>query len=105
MKQSNLLLIVSDEHSGDVGGCYGHPVVRTPNLDRLASKGTMFTNAYASSPICVPTRSGITTGRYVHQTRCWDSGRAFHGQIKSWGHRLIEEGHAVNSVGKLPGAA
>ena len=49
----------------------------------------------------MPTRSSIATGRYVHQTSCWDSAQGYHGQLPSWGHRLIAEGHEINSVGKL----
>ena len=101
MKAANLLFILSDEHSRNIAGCYGDPVVKTPNIDRLAKTGTRFTNAYASSPICVPTRSSIATGRYVHQTSCWDSAQGYHGQLPSWGHHLIADGHEVNSVGKL----
>ena len=46
MKPANLLFILSDEHSRRVLGCYGHPMIRTPNLDRLAASGVRFTDAY-----------------------------------------------------------
>ena len=54
MKPSNLLFILSDEHNKRVTGCYGHPMIRMPNLDRLAARGTRFTSAYTNCPICVP---------------------------------------------------
>ena len=101
MKPSNLLFIMSDEHTREVLGCYGNRIAQTPHLDALAGRGTRFVNAYTNSPICVPARAGFATGRYVHQTRCWDSAQHYHGQIPSWGHRLMECGHRVTSIGKL----
>ena len=51
MKATNLLFIVSDEHSRRVLGCYGHQMIRTPHLDRLAASGVRFSGAYSNSPI------------------------------------------------------
>jgi choline-sulfatase len=101
MKPTNLLFILSDEHNKRVTGCYGHPMVRTPNLDALAARGTRFTSAYTNCPICVPARASFATGRYVHETRCWDNAIAYEGKPASWGHRLMEQGHHVASIGKL----
>lgn len=101
MKPSNVLFIMSDEHNKRVARCYGHPMIRTPNLDRLAARGTRFAWAYTNSPICVPARASFATGRYVHQIRCWDNAIAYDGQAPSWGHRLMEQGHRVISIGKL----
>ena len=101
MKSTNLLFILSDEHNKRVLGSYGHPMIRTPNLDRLAAQGTRFTSAYTNCPICVPARASFATGRYVHQHRCWDNAIAYDGRVPSWGHRLIEQGHRVSSIGKL----
>jgi choline-sulfatase len=98
---TNLLFILSDEHNKRVTGCYGHPMVRTPNLDALAARGTRFTSAYTNCPICVPARASFATGRYVHQVRCWDNAIAYDGQPPSWGHRLMEQGHHVAAIGKL----
>jgi len=50
MTPKNLLVIMSDEHSRRVLGCYGHPMVKTPNLDRLSARGVRFTDAYCNSP-------------------------------------------------------
>jgi choline-sulfatase len=101
MKPTNLLFILSDEHNKRVTGCYGHPVIRTPNLDALAARGTRFTSAYTNCPICVPARASFATGRYVHEVRCWDNAIAYEGKPASWGHRLMEQGHHVASIGKL----
>jgi choline-sulfatase len=101
MKNTNLIFIMSDEHNKRVLGSYGHTTIRTPNLDRLAARGTRFTNAYTNCPICVPARASFATGRYVHETRCWDNAIAYDGAIPAWGHRLMEQGHRVTSIGKL----
>ncbi|MCC6870116.1 MAG: sulfatase-like hydrolase/transferase, partial [Burkholderiales bacterium] len=92
---------MDDEHNKKVLGCNGHPLVRTPNLDRLAAAGTVFDNAYSSSPICVPARAAFATGRYVHDNRCWDNAIAYDGRMPSWAHRLRDAGHVVTSIGKL----
>lgn len=101
MKPANLLFILSDEHSRRVLGCYGHSMIRTPNLDRLAARGTRFADAYTNSPICVPARASLATGRYVHQIRFWDNAIPYDGSVPSWHHRLREAGHEVTSIGKL----
>ena len=101
MKPSNLIVILSDEHNKRVTGCYGHPMIKTPNLDKLAARGTRFTSAYTNCPICVPARASFATGQYVHKHRCWDNAIAYDGKTPTWGHRLMERGHRVTSIGKL----
>ena len=101
MKPRHLLFILSDEHSRRVLGCYGHKMIRTPHLDRLAASGVRFTDAYTNSPICVPARAALATGRYVHQIRFWDNAIPYDGSIKSWHRRLREAGHEVTAIGKL----
>ncbi|MBX3666420.1 MAG: sulfatase-like hydrolase/transferase [Burkholderiales bacterium] len=101
MSYSNVLILMSDEHSNKVLGCHGHPVVKTPNLDRLASRGTRFANAYTNSPICIPARAALATGRYTFETGCWDNALAYHGAPRSWGHALHGHGIRSCSIGKL----
>lgn len=101
MKPSNILFILSDEHQRDLSGCYGSTVAKTPNLDKLAARGTRFDNAYTPCPICVPARTSLATGRYVYQTGSWDNAHPYRGEIPSWGHRLMARGHRVDSIGKL----
>ncbi len=101
MEATNLIFILTDQHTRDITGCYGHPLVQTPNIDRLAMQGTRFTNAYTNCPICVPARASLATGRYVHQIGHWDNAFPYYGDIPSWGHRVREQGHQVDSVGKL----
>lgn len=101
MAGSNVLFIMSDEHSRKVLGAYGNPVIQTPHLDRLAAEGTLFEDAYCNCPICVPSRASFATGRYVHEIGAWDNAIAYTGQPQSWGHALHETGHRCDSIGKL----
>ena len=101
MQPKNLVIILSDEHNSRFLGCRGHEVVQTPNLDRLAARGTRFDTAYCNSPICVPSRASMATGRYVHETGFWDNAAPYDGSVPSWGHRLREQGFGAVSVGKL----
>lgn len=102
MKQpANLIFFLSDNHNRQVAGCYGHPIVKTPTLDRLAARGVRFANSYCASALCVPSRASLATGRYVHQNGCWDNAIAYDGKIPSWMHRLRGQGHTVVSIGKL----
>ncbi len=60
----NILLILADQWRFDCLGALGHPAVRTPNLDRLAERGVLFTSAYAPTTPCGPARASVFTGRY-----------------------------------------
>ena len=97
----NFLVIISDEHRKDALGCAGHPLVHTPHLDRLAARGTRFTNAYTSSPMCVPTRAALACGDHVHRTGFWDSATPYDGSAATWMHRVRDAGHEMVSIGKL----
>ena len=60
-KPANLIFFLSDNHTGDLLGCYGHPVVQTPNLDQIAARGARFANSYSASPLCCPARASLAT--------------------------------------------
>jgi arylsulfatase A-like enzyme len=59
----NILLIITDQHRADHLGCYGNAVVRTPNIDGLAARGIAFDRFYVASPVCMPNRATLMTGR------------------------------------------
>ena len=100
-KPKNLLVIMSDEHSIKALGCYGSDVVKTPHLDALAARGTRFSSAYCSSPVCIPSRASFAVGKYIHQMGYWDNADAYDGAVPSWHHKLRERQHEVVSIGKL----
>lgn len=101
MEPKNLLIIMSDQHSRGLMGCYGHPLVLTPNIDRLAARGTRFTSCWTPSPVCIPARASFATGQYIHQIGFWDNADPYDGSIPSWHHHLRGAGHRVVSIGKL----
>ena len=101
MKPLNLLVLMSDEHNPKFLGAAGHPFIETPNLDALAARGTRFTSAYTTCPICVPARAAFAVGRYVNEIGYWDNADAYEGALPSWHHALRDAGHRVVSIGKL----
>ena len=70
MSQPNILFIMTDQQRADAMGCSGG-WVRTPNLDRIAAEGVRFTDCVTNSPVCIPARVSLATGRYPHNTGVW----------------------------------
>lgn len=66
MQRPNVLFILSDQHNAKVLGHKGHPDVKTPNLDRMATEGVRFDNAITQNPICTPSRVSWLSGQYCH---------------------------------------
>ena len=60
----NIIVILADDMRAGYTGHEGHPVVKTPNIDSLAAKGVVFTNSFATSPVCTPSRTALLTGQY-----------------------------------------
>ncbi|MBX6316774.1 MAG: sulfatase-like hydrolase/transferase, partial [Isosphaeraceae bacterium] len=67
-ERPNFILIIADDMAWDDCGAYGHPSIRTPNLDRLARRGLRFDHAILTCSSCSPSRSSLITGRYPHNT-------------------------------------
>ena len=96
----NLLIIMSDEHAPMFSSPYGHPLVQTPNLDRLAEDGITFTNAYCNSPLCMPSRMSFMTGKYIHHIAAWDNATPLASDEITWAHLLRAAGYDVVLAGK-----
>ena len=96
----NILLIMSDEHAPMFSGTYGHPLVQTPNMDRLAASGMTFNNAYCNSPLCMPSRMSFMTGRYIHHIGTWDNATPLASDAVTWAHLLRTVGYDVVLSGK-----
>src|SRR5213078_1630410 len=62
----NIIFIMSDDHASHALSCYGSKINQTPNLDRLASQGMRFENAFVTNALCGPSRACVLTGKYSH---------------------------------------
>jgi len=96
----NVLIIMSDEHAPQFSGAYGHPLVRTPSIDRLAREGVLFESAYCNSPLCVPSRMSFMTGRFVHRIGSWDNGTPLGSDVPTWAHLVRAAGYDAVLAGK-----
>ena len=96
----NIVFLFSDEHAGAVMGNSGHPVVRTPHLDRLAEQSYTFDNAYCNSPICTPSRLSLLTGRYPYQIEAWDLGAIADRRYQTWGDHLAKADYETVLCGR-----
>jgi choline-sulfatase len=100
-QRPSLLYIHSDQHNPYVTGCYGDPLVQTPNLDKLAAGGALFENAYCPSPICVPSRMSSLTGRHPHENRVWTNQHILDAGIPTLAHSMGAAGYRPVLVGRM----
>lgn len=77
-KRPNIILFVADDHGLDAIGAYGNPIIKTPNLDKLAAEGVKFTNAYCTSASCAASRSVILSGKFGHATGSYGHVHDYH---------------------------
>src|SRR2546422_11366489 len=78
-RRPNIIFVCADQHSGRILGANGHPIVRTPNLDRLAGMGVHFRNTYCGNPVCVPSRASMMTGMYASDAGSYCNSTPFDG--------------------------
>jgi arylsulfatase A-like enzyme len=102
----NILWILGDD-LGPQLGCYGHPLVRTPNIDRIASEGVRFTRAYTTAPVCSSSRSAFNVGLYQtatgthHHRSHRDDGYRLSEGARLVSHRLRDAGYFSANVGEI----
>src|SRR5262245_40563331 len=89
----NIVLIVSDDQGYRDLGCFGGPVIQTPNLDRLAAGGARLTSFYVTWPACTPSRGSLLTGRYPQRNGLYDMIR---NDVTDYGRRMDEYEYAVS---------
>lgn len=98
---TNILFLLGESHAPDLLHAAGNPYIQTPNLDALAARGLLFDAAYCASPLCVPARAAIATGRFPHESGYWDSSIAYDGRVESWMKRLRTAGYETAGIGKM----
>ncbi len=101
MKRPNILVICSDEHHPHLTSYAGNPYIKTPNLDKLAERGTVFSRAYCTCPVCTPSRMSFITGKYVNQIDNWFIGVPLSREEMTWARRLNEAGIPSAMIGKM----
>jgi choline-sulfatase len=97
----NILFLMADEFRFDAAGFAGNPVARTPHLDRLASGARIFENAHTPSPVCVPARQCLATGKYAHQIGCERFGEDIAPGSQTFARWFTEHGYYTVACGKL----
>ena len=101
MSRPNLLYIHTDQHCPHVTGCYGDPIVETPNLDALAANGVVFDNVYCASPICVPSRMSMLSARHPHQNEVWSNMHGLDSSIPTHAHAMGAAGYEPTLIGRM----
>jgi len=99
-EKMNVLFIITDQQRADMMGCSGNKIIKTPNLDRFASESVRFSNAFCTSPMCMPNRATMLTGYYpnVHGVR--SNGINLPENIPTITQTLVNRGYYTISIGK-----
>lgn len=97
----NVLFIFSDQHAFDALGANGSEIAATPNLDRIAAEGVNFQNCYTPSPLCVPARMSLLTGKMPSETGCYTNTDILPSDQPTYAHAMGAEGYKTINVGRM----
>jgi choline-sulfatase len=97
----NILFVIADQVAARCLPFYGHCVVQTPNLSRLAAEGVVFENCYSTSPLCAPARATIMNGLLPSRTGVYDNAAEFPSVIPTFAHYLRSQGYKTCLSGKM----
>ena len=97
----NILWFCTDQQRYDTLHALGNSRIRTPHTDRLIAGGTCFTQAYAQSPVCTPSRASFLTGRYARTTRCRQNGQQIPAYERLLSRLFADQGYLCGLAGKL----
>ncbi len=98
--QPNFLFLITDQQRADWLGCAGHPVVKTPNIDEIASSGSRYEEFYVASPVCMPNRASLMTGRYPTTHGLRYNGCLLSTRANTFVDVLREGGYQTAAIGK-----
>ncbi len=96
----NIVFIFTDDHAAHAMSCYGSKINTTPNLDRIANEGMLFTNCFCTNSICGPSRAVIQTGKHSHLNGFLHNGNRFDGSQQTFPKLLQKVGYQTAVVGK-----
>ncbi len=97
----NILLVMADQLAARFLPFYGDPLVRTPNLSRLAAEGVVFDNCYSNSPLCAPARATVMSGLLPSRTGVYDNAAEFPSSLPTFAHYLRLAGYRTCLSGKM----
>lgn len=97
----DILLIMSDQHNAACAGFAGDPLARTPHLDALAKRGTVFENAYTSCPLCVPARASFLTGRMPSEVSVFTNMDSYAPDFPTFAHAASMAGYRTVLCGRM----
>jgi choline-sulfatase len=97
----NILMIMADQLAGPALPACGHPTVRTPHLDALAARGTVFENCYCNNPLCTPSRQSMITGRLASAIGSYDNAAELPASVPTFVHHLRRGGYRTILAGKM----
>src|SRR5437660_993122 len=102
-RQPNFLFLLTDDQRFDTLGCAGHPIVKTPHLDKIAAGGIRFRNSFVTTPICPASRASILTGLYerTHKYTFGTPPIAADLCANSYPAQLRQAGYRTALIGKL----
>jgi arylsulfatase A-like enzyme len=99
-RRPNVVFILTDDQRWDTMSCAGHPLLKTPHMDRLAAEGARFANMFVTTSLCSPSRASFLSGLYAHSHGVVNNFTDYPSQMTSFPMRLQEEGYETAYVGK-----
>ena len=99
-QKPNILILLSDQHRPDLLTSAGNDLVPTPNIDRIASRGVRFSNAYCPYPVCSPSRMSLLTGLHAHHHHVIGN-TAMDRRIRTVAHHFHDHGYMTGLIGKM----
>jgi arylsulfatase A-like enzyme len=99
-RKPNFLFIITDQHRADHLGCYGNPIVRTPNIDAISARGRRWERFHVANPICMPNRASIMTGRMPSLHGARHNGIPLSRDHTTFVELLKDAGYATALIGK-----